>query len=290
MLLILLSISRADAQDIQPRAYFPSPSGINVLTVGYSYSWGAMLFDKTIPIENVEGKIHSMSVSYSRSTALMGKAGRFDLALPVVSGNWEGDVLGNTESTDRFGLADPVLRYTLFIVGAPALSSAQFEDFKPKTIVGLSMRMTLPFGQYKSDKIINLGSNRWIFSPQIGVWHKFGQLAMEAYAGVWFFTNNNSYLGSLTRSQRPLYTFQLHLSYAFNNGIWLAASTRQSFGGAVEVEGGDRLAPESNNRIGISLSIPLSSKHIIKLLSTIGTTTTVGNNYSTIGIAWQMIF
>jgi hypothetical protein len=258
--------------------------------MGYAYSTGAVLFDKTIPIENVQADIHGFNVAYSRSTAAFGKAGRFDVAVPLVSGNWEGEVLKETQSTSRFGIGDPVLRYALFISGAPALSREEFSEFQPKTIVGVSMRMTIPIGQYDSSKVINLGSNRWVFSPQVGIWHVVKQFTFEAYAGIWFFTKNTAFLGSQVRTQEPLFTFQLHASYEFTGGIWLALSTRQSLGGAVTVEDQDRLDPETNNRMGLSLSVPVGPSYFIKLFATTGVTASVGNDYDTFGLAFQAVF
>ncbi|MFZ9003883.1 MAG: transporter [Robiginitalea sp.] len=278
------------AQDVQPRVYAPAPTGVNLLTLGYAYSDGAVLFDKTIPIENVSANIHSFNAAYSRSTALFGKAGRFDLAVPIVTGNWQGDVLEEAESTTRTGIADPVLRFALFITGAPALSREAFAGFQPKTIVGITMRVQLPLGQYDADKIINMGSNRWVFSPQVGIWHVEGPFTFEAYSGIWLFTDNKAFLGSQVRSQDPLFTFQLHASYEFESGIWIAASSRQSLGGAVVVDSGDRLDPESNNRIGLSVSVPVGPRYFLRLAATTGTTATIGNDYDTIGLIWQVMF
>jgi len=288
--LSFMGIQLVHAQDVQPRIYAPAPTGINVLTFGYSYSSGAMLFDRTIPIENVEASIHSFSAAYSRSTALFGMAGRFDVAVPVVEGKWIGEVLEERQSTSRFGVGDPIIRYTLFVLGAPAISKEKFKDFDPKTIVGMTMRITLPLGEYDSSKIINLGSNRWVFSPQIGVWHRWHQFSLEGHAGLWFFTTNKNFFGNQERSQEPLITFQLHASYEFKNGIWIAVSTRQSLGGEVRVDNENPLDPESNNRIGFTLTVPLGSQYIVKLLATTGITTTVGNDYDTLGIAWQVVF
>ncbi|UCE69815.1 MAG: transporter [Flavobacteriaceae bacterium] len=290
VVLIILVPGIHSAQDVQPRVYAPVPTGVNLLTLGYAYSGGAVLFDKTIPIDNVRADIHSFTAAYSRSTGLFGKAGRFDVAVPLVAGNWDGAVLGELDSTSRFGIGDPVLRYAAFIIGAPALSKEEFAGFQPKTIVGLTMRVQVPLGQYDANKLINLGSNRWVFSPQIGVWHVIGKFTLEAYSGVWFFTDNQRFLGTQVRSQEPLFTFQIHASYTFDNGIWIAASSRQSLGGAVTVDNGDRLDPETNNRLGLSLSVPVGSKYTIKVVGTTGTTATVGNNYDTLALAWQVVF
>jgi hypothetical protein len=278
------------SQDVQPKVYAPAPTGVNLFTLGYAYSEGAMLFDRTIPVENVNANIHSFNAAYSRSTALFGKAGRFDVVVPLVRGTWEGEVLEEVQSTSRFGIGDPVLRYALFISGAPALSKQEFAGFQPKTIVGVTIRMTVPLGQYDANNLINLGSNRWVFSPQVGVWHEIRNFTFEAYAGLWFFTDNKAFLGTQVRSQELLSSFQLHVSYSFPSGVWIAASSRQSLGGAVTVDDGDRLDPESNNRVGLTLSIPVGPRYSLKLLATTGLTTTIGNDYNTLSLVWQMVF
>ena len=117
-----------------------------------------------------------------------------------------------------------------------------------------------------------------------------GHFTFEAYAGVWFFTDNKEFFGSQVRSQKPLYTLQLHGSYEFQNGIWLAASTRQSLGGEAKVGDGELFDPESNNRVGVSLAIPVGSRYFVKLMATTGLTATIGNDYDTLGVAWQVLF
>ncbi len=288
--LVFLASGHLMSQDIHPRVYAPAPKGVNLITLGYAYSDGAVLFDKTIPIDNVIANIHGFSAAYSRSTALFGKAARFDVGVPLVTGNWKGEVLGETQTTSRFGIGDPVLRYAYFISGSPALSRKEFAGFRPRTIVGVTIRMQIPLGEYDPNKLINLGSNRWVFSPQVGIWHVVGNFTFEAYTGIWLFTDNKAFLGSQVRAQDPLFTFQLHASYEFQSGIWIAVSSRQSLGGAVTVDDADRFVPESNNRVGVSLSIPVRPRYYLKLIATTGVTTTIGNDYDTLGIAWQVVF
>ena len=95
------------AQEGQPKVYTPAPVGVNVITLGYAYSFGAVLFDKTIPVENASADVHSLTVAYSRSIGIFGMAGRADVALPFVSGDWEGDLQGERQATSRTGVADP---------------------------------------------------------------------------------------------------------------------------------------------------------------------------------------
>lgn len=278
------------AQDVQPRVYTPAPVGVNLFTLGYAFSTGPVLFDKTIPIEEADAKIHSLTAAYSRSLGLFGRSARADVALPLVTGDWEGNVERVPLTASRTGLGDPVLRLVVALAGAPALSREEFAQFEPKTIIGLTLRLRAPIGQYDPQKFVNLGSNRWVFSPQIGVSHVAGRIQIEAYASAWLFTDNDEFLGSRTLIQEPLYAFQVHIGYEFRRGLWVAASTRQSFGGASSVDGGDRIAPESNNRVGLTLAVPITGRHALRAAATTGVTTTVGNDYTTLSIGWQLAF
>jgi len=277
-------------QDVQPRVYTPAPVGMNLATVGYSYSNGAVLFDKTIPIEDAVGSMHSIAAGYSRSVGIAGMASRIDVVLPFVTGQWEGLVQGEHVTASRTGFADPMLRLVLGIVGAPALSPSEFAGFEPKTIVGATVRVKVPIGQYDPDRLINLGSNRWMFSPQIGVSQILSKFLIEAYAGAWIFTDNGDFFGSSTLSQDPLYAFQLHVGYRFRRGLWLAASSRQSLGGEVSIDGGEKQSYESNNRIGVTLAVPLGHRYGLKLAGTTGITSTAGNDYDSFAAWCQATF
>ena len=287
--LSLLVPVKLQGQDVQPRVYAPAPVGITALALGYAFSHGAVLFDKTIPIENASGDIHSITAAASRSFGVFGMAGRADVAVPFVIGHWEGEVDRTLQSTSRTGFGDPVLRFTVFFAGAPALRRNEFAGFRPKTIVGATLRLGVPLGQYDPSRLVNLSSHRWTISPQLGVSHLAGQFFLEANAGIWLFTTNGAFLGTSTQSQDPLFTVQAHVVYRFPRGVWLAASSRQSLGGAVQVDGGEALAMEANNRIGITLGVPLGHRYTLRLAATTGLTATVGNDYTTVALGWQMI-
>jgi hypothetical protein len=123
-------------QDVQPRVYTPAPVGVNAMTLNYAFSTGGVLFDKTVPVENVEGDVHSITPAYSRTLGVFGLAARADIAVPFVIGDWTGDVdLSGRTTTSRRGFGDPVARFALFLIGAPALSRAEFVQFRPKTVV-----------------------------------------------------------------------------------------------------------------------------------------------------------
>ena len=276
-------------QDVQPRVYTPAPVGVNLVTLGYTYSAGAVLFDKTIPIEDAEADIHGLALAYSRSIGIFGMAGRADILVPFVVGDWAGEVDRTLRTASRTGFGDPVVRFAVFFVGAPALNRDEFAGFRPKTIVGATLRLGVPLGQYDATRLINLGSHRWTFSPQLGVSHLAGRLFLEATAGVWLFTDNGAFVGTSTKSQDPLVTVQAHVGYRFRRGLWIAGSTRQSLGGAVTVNGGDRQAMEANNRVGVTVGVPLGRRYALRFGVTTGLTATVVNDYRTVALGWQMV-
>jgi len=66
-------------------------------------------------------------------------------------------------------------------------------------------------GQYEPSKLVNIGTNRWSFKPEIGVPKAWGSLTTEAAAGVYFFTDNDEpFLGN-TLEQEAIYNLQGHL-------------------------------------------------------------------------------
>jgi hypothetical protein len=283
----LASPERTLAQDVQPRVYVPVPVGMNGISLAYVYSTGALLFDKTLPVENVTGDVHSVMGAYSRSLGFFGMSARADVAVPFVDGDWTGEYSGTDQVTSRTGIADPMLRFAVFFAGAPALTRDEFASFHPKTVLGATLRIRVPLGLYVADEVINIGSNRWTFSPQLGISHEMGRLVIEAYAAAWFFTKNDEFLGTSTLSQDPIVAFQLHLSYIFRHGLWVAISPRQSVGGATSVDGGDELDPETNNRVGVTLAVPIAHRYSVKAGATTALTTTVGNDYDTLLAALQ---
>jgi len=281
-------------QDVQPRVYTPAPVGVNAVTLNYAFSTGGLLFDKTVPVEDVIGDVHSLTPAYSRTLGVFGLAARADIAVPFVIGDWTGDVDASGQTTPSLaslrGFGDPTARFALFLHGAPARRPEEFVRLRTGTVVGTTLRVRVPLGQYDADRLINLGSNRWAFSPQLGVSRIAERFLFEAHAAVWFFTDNTAFLGTSTFSQKPLAVFQVHAAYRFREGIWFAMSSRQSLGGTTSADGGEFVNPESNNRVGLTFGLGLSPRHSLRFVATTGLTATKGNEYDTLSMAWSGVF
>jgi len=287
-ILALAWASGALAQDVEPRVMTPAPVGTNFFGLTVSHSWGAVLLDKTLPVEDVDGYTSTLTPSFSRFVSIFGRTGRIDAMLPIAKGDWDALVGDSAVEThvSRSGLGDPRLGVLLFLTGARSMTADQFRDYRRKTIIGLSLRVSMPLGQYDKNKLINLGSNRWVIMPSLTFSHRMGRWTGEAYASSWFFTDNQAALGANVLAQNPLHAFQIHVTYSFKRGTWLAIGMRQTIGGKTTLNGTQKDDPTRNNRIGLVFGVPIASHHTLKLIATTGTTATVGNDFNTLVAQW----
>ena len=148
-----------------------------------------------------------------------------------------------------------------------------------------------PIGEYNPAHLINLGSNRWSFKPEVGVAQPIGRWTLEGYLGVWFFTTNTAFFsGDSRRSQDPIVAAQAHISYTFPSRAWLALDGTWYRGGQTSVNGGLKADLQRNTRAGATLSLPIGRRQSVKLSYTTGASTRVGTDFDTLGVAWQLVF
>jgi hypothetical protein len=215
--------SGAYAQELEPRAYANTPVGLNFLIAGYAYSSGGVATDPSLPVQDAHLQIHSTVLAYARALNVWGKSGKVDVVLPYAWLSGSAEVAGQQREREVSGFVDPRLRFSVNLYGAPALSLEEFANYKQDLIVGASLQVGLPLGQYDSEKLVNIGTNRWSFKPELGLSKAWGPLTLEAAAGVTFYTTNDDFFGGKRRAQEPLYSLQGHLSYNFRPGLWAAS-------------------------------------------------------------------
>jgi hypothetical protein len=285
--LSLVAVSQSVAQELEPRSYSPSPVGANFLVIAYTNTTGGVLFDPSLPFSDVDANLDALALGYGRTFGLFGRSASALIALPYVRGDLSGNVGEQARAISRSGLADPRIKLSVNLLGGPALTPAEFARRTPVTTLGASLTVVPPTGQYDSSKLINIGSNRWSFKPEIGVSVPLDRWYLEGYAGVWLFTDNDDFFGGQHREQDPITSFQLHASYTFRPRLWLAVDSTWYTGGRSTVDGARRNDLQSNARIGVTLSLPLGARQSLKLTWTDGATTRIGGDFSTFGVAWQ---
>jgi hypothetical protein len=280
----------AAAQELEPRSYAASPVGANFVVAGYGYTWGPVVFDPSIPIADVSAHVHFIPLGYGRTFGLGGLQALVTAAIPVVRGKVTGTVFEAESTVTRTGLGDFRAKLSVNLIGARALRPAEFAARRRSSMIaGASMAVVAPTGQYYSDKLINIGTHRWAFKPEIGVstlwWRKW---YVEGYAGVWLYTPNHSFFpGTNARTQDPLASLQAHASYTFRPGDWAALDYSWYGGGATSTNGQAAIGRLSNSRAGVTGSVGLNARESLKLNASTGASGRVGTKFRAVTLAYQ---
>ncbi len=286
---MLLLPSPARAQDLEPRAYVNVPVDITVLMGGFSYSQGAVVTDATSPIQDFKATVATPLLGAGRTFSLFGQTAQ---ALVVVPFSWawaSALVKGQDTSVTRTGFSDARLRVSVLFYGAPALSVKEFANAPHRTILGASLTVIAPTGQYFPEKLVNLGTNRWAFKPELAWSQPFGEYWMvDVYAGVWLFTRNSTYFpGTVVRTQDPLAALQAHVSYNVEPMLWAAFDVTYYAGGLSYANGAGMENRQENIRVGGTLVLPVGSQHSVKLACSTGAIVRFGASFTTVAVAWQ---
>jgi len=277
----------ASAQEIEPRAYSNAPVGVNFLVGGYAYTRGGLATDGSLPLTNPRLHTSNAVVGFAHAFDFLGMSAKFDAVVPYTwlsgSAEYHGDPLQRIVN----GFSDPAFRFSVNFYGAPALSLPEFASYRQDLIIGASLRVFAPWGQYDPSRLVNIGTNRWAFKPEIGISKAIGPWTLEITAGATLYTDNNDFYGGNQRSQDPLYSFQGHAIYSFSNGIWGSLDATYFAGGRSTLNGALSSDLQQNWRFGGTLAFPVDLHNSIKLYASNGVLARTGNSYDLLGVAWQ---
>ncbi len=290
LVLMGLLSTQTSAQELEPRAYVPSPINLNVLFGALTFNTGDLAFDPAGPISDASANIGIGGFGYARSMDVFGRSANASIVLPYLKGNLEGLYLDEYQEVSRSGPGDPKLRFAINLYGAPAMDLEEFKAYKPKWTVGTSLSVVVPLGQYDSSKLINIGANRWGFKPEIGIARTFGRWRIEGDVGVWVFTENDDFYGGGFRSQEAIGSFQFHLIYSINPLMWIAYDANYYTGGRTSFGDGKNEDLQSNSRMGLTFSLPVNRQNTLKFSYSRGAFTTIGADFDSFGVAWTHIW
>jgi len=284
---VALAAAQASAAELEPRAYVNTPPGINFLIAGYGYSEGGLSLPAASLIKDANLQIHTGVLAYARTLDVWGMSGKFDVIAQYADLSGTANVDGQPRERNVSGLVDPRFRLSVNFFGAPVLSLEEFATYQPDLLMGASLQVSAPLGKYDSDKLVNLGANRWFIKPDIGVSKTWGALTLELSAGVTFFTDNDDFNGGKSLDQDPVYSTQVHVTYDFGKGVWCALDGTYDYGGRTTVSGvrGDDL--QGNSRVGATLALPVNRNNSIKLHTSTSVHTRAGSDYTLGAVAWQ---
>jgi hypothetical protein len=261
-LVILHGPDEARAQFTDAHNYDNTPVGVNQLELGYAFVHANASIDTSLVIAGANLNLNQVLIDYTRYFGLFDRLTWVQAALPVA--RLGGSITGSNIESSIAGSGDSSYALAMLLKGGPALSVAQFDDYRPTTTVGVSFSFTAPTGLYNADRILNLGSDRWSFKPEIALSHPFGpdrKWQLDAYANAYFYTDNTSYHGREILRQQPLAGLEGHISYSFNDNLWVSLDTRYSFRGATFVDGADQNNAQQNVMLGSELNLSINSRH-----------------------------
>ena len=247
-----------------------------------------MLTDPSLPLENVSNDSHVGIFGFATTFRVFSQSGKFDFIVPLASLEAKGVAFGMPRSRHVSGFADPAFRFSMNFIGAPALTAAEFKNYRQDFIVGGSLRIFAPLGQYDSNRLVNIGTNRWSFKPEIGFSKAFGKWTVELAPAATFYTENGNFFGGQTRDVAPIYSVQSNVSYTFRPGGWVALNAGYYVGGRSTVNNLENDDTQEGTRFGATLAIPVNRYHSVKLYGITGYSAHREHDFEAIGIAWQV--
>ena len=272
---LLLGGFNAQAQEIEARAYSNAPIGINFASAGIAQAKSGSY---TLTTE---------AASLTRIVDAWGQSGKITLLLPYAELSGTGKQGGQTVNASAEGLSDPLIKASVNLYGAPALTLDQFKNYQQDLIIGASLAASIPWGSYNNQQLVNVGANRWFVQPAIGASKAIGPWRLELAGAATIYTSNTSFQGSNTLSQNPIYSSESHVIYYFPSTAYISADVTYFFGGQTYVNGNPVSGTQENWRFGSTFSYPVDKHNSIRLTGSAGVYSRSSTSYQALGVSWQ---
>ena len=291
----LLLSSVLHAQDLAPRAYLITPLHSNAVTLTWSFYNGSIDFNNALAVTGAKGRYNVPVFAYYHSFNFFGRSANITAALPYAFGHFTGTMAGAEQHLYRSGLVDSIYRVSVNLKGGPAMPPREFIQWRQRVLLGVSLKVAAPTGQYDPTKLINWGANRWAFKPEFGYSQRWGSWILDGYAGAWFYTINHDYYshnasfsGTRSQSENPIAAFEGHLSYDFKPGFWVSLDCNFWVGGKTSVASVENpLTQQQSSRLGGTGAIRIAKHQSLKFNYSDGTFVQYGGNYQNVSIGWQ---
>jgi hypothetical protein len=291
-LLCGLWFTNSIAQELTPRLFWPIPKGTKVFVVGYSYTAGGILFDYSIPVEDADSTINSGILAYTQTLDLFGRTSNILFNLPYSKGTADGQLLGEPVKTDFGAFGDLGATLNVNLKGAPTMNREEFLAFRanPQTIIGTSLKVVFPTGDYSSDRYINVGSNRWAARLKLGgVLILKPTWLLELSASVSWFGDDDEFIAG-KKEQKPIYALETNLIKRIRPGLWASLDVTFWNGGQQTINGEPLSNAQSNLKIGGTFVFPFLRRHAIKIGYVNGLITRYGNDFDQFLLSYSIVF
>jgi hypothetical protein len=236
-----------------------TPTDLNMVFGYYNRIDTNTPIDTTLPITGLSLNADLYLLRFARSFSIDGRNSAVQFIQPYadVSASFDNaQFFDGTKHNGGRGDAQVVFVHNIF--GGPALTAEEFASWKPETFLTGALWITAPTGDYDKDRVINIGSNRWVFKPELGFGTPIGPTWLEINTWVSLFGDNDDYHGDSKLEQKPLYAIEGHYSYTINRALWVSADATYSRGGESRIDGDWQDNKQENGLLGASMGFMLS--------------------------------
>ena len=286
-LAIILSFSGpASAVDDGARAYWKGRQGTSVVSFQYlnldaetsgtnQFAPGQYIY----PNSDTEAKI--FIATWLHHYTLLNRPSSF--AVNVVGGDIGVDVdtaaippvflppgVGASFSQSSTGFGDPAVQVVVNLFGAPPLRSGyDILNYEPTATLDVAAMLAFPIGEYESDKLVNIGLNRWYgriafpFKYHFGPFTPGHRTSLEITPSVWLFTENDDFLGKKLEND-PLWQLEGHLTHDFTTSFFGSLDVLYRGGFQSEIDGvevGDEL---DIGDLGFTLNYQVTDNFVVR--------------------------
>jgi hypothetical protein len=241
---IFLSFSgSALSQDDGARAYWNARAGTNVISFQYlPLNIGASGSEAFAPGQyiypNSDIDVNVMIGSWAHHMNLFNRPSA--LAFNIIGGSVDAN-FNTTVSSDSLppgmspgtalsqsssGFGDPNMQLVVNLFGTPPLrSTVDLLNYEPTWSLDFAVMLAIPLGEYESDKLVNIGLNRWYgrvalpFKWHFGVFSPGYMSSFELIPAVWLFAENSDFVEQKLENE-PLWSLEAHLTHDFTTNFF----------------------------------------------------------------------
>jgi len=268
---------------VPARFYWDTLSGANAVPVIVnSMSGNTNPFDPShtvTPGANFDATL--ALVGYARTFSLFDRAAMAAVLFPMGHISGEVTVAGRTFNQSANGFGDPMIEFNVNVIGPPAQKNIpDVLRYEPGFSVDLLADLAVPIGEYDSSQPLNIGQNRWYgrFGVptilQIGPWVPGQRMTLELLPAVWFFGNNDDYVGQ-TMETDPLFQLDAHLTRDLTERFWASLDAAWYYGAEATI---DDVQGEKLNNIGLGITLGYQINDNLNL--TVGYKSTINDSSS----------
>jgi hypothetical protein len=245
-LLVTAALGAQPAQaQVPARFYWKTLSGASAVPVIYnSLSGNANPFDPAHVVQagtNFDATM--MLTGYAHTFTLLERSAMAAVILPMGRVSASGTVAGLTSGQTSSGFGDPMLEFTLNVIGPKAQNNIpDVLRYEPGFSMDVLVDFALPIGEYDSSKTVNLGQNRlygrlglpiiW----QLGAWVPGRRTTLELLPAVWLFGTNDNFVGRTLKTD-PMYQIDAHLTRDLTANFWGGLDLSWYKGGGSTIDG-----------------------------------------------------